>query len=120
MFNPNQIMLFVGNRSFLLVQPKKPFVEWVNAYDEYKFPEEEILTRKTLYMVKNLEIADDAEKEKVLQLYYKKVFMHELKSWYNDKKYFPKNLTLDKFKEWFEYEFIEMCFDVLRDEIVLE
>jgi len=113
-------MLFVGNRSFLLVKPKKPLVDWVNGYDESKISEETILAHKTLYMVENLETDLASEKEGIIKRNCKKIFEHELKQWSTDKKHFPKKLSFEYFNEWFEYEFIEMCFDTLHDEIILE
>ena len=41
----------------------------------------------------------------------------ELESWYTDKEYFPKEMSFQLFKNWFDYTYIDMCFDTLEDEI---
>jgi hypothetical protein len=120
MFGRIKHLLFVGNRSFLLVKPKKPLADWVNAYDDSKLPEESILGHKTLYMVESFNEDSVSEKEAILTKSYKKIFEHELVGWYEDRRYFPKDLSLQLFKDWFEYEFIEMCFDTLRGDIEKE
>jgi hypothetical protein len=113
-------MKFVGNRSFLLLKPKKPFVKWVNGYDGNKVPEDIILSTKTLYMINDIEDDSPSEIEKLIKTKYEDIFLHELWSWYTDKDYLPKNISVEMFNEWFEYEFIEMCFDTLEGKIILE
>ncbi|MCP4130577.1 MAG: hypothetical protein GY754_06305 [bacterium] len=66
---------------------------------------------------------DDVSPEgiiKQVKLEYKDIFIHELWSWYTDENYFPKNISFKMFEEWFEYEFIEMCFDSVDTPIILE
>lgn len=113
-------MKFVGNRSFILIKPKKPFVKWVNGYDKEEVPEKTILSCKTLYMVNDIEDDSPSEIEKLMKSKYKDIFVHELWSWYTDEDYFPENISFEMFNEWFEYEFIEMCFDTLNSKIILE
>ena len=48
-------MNFIGNRSFVLLKPKMPFVNWVNSYDDNPVSEEEILSNRTLYMVNDVD-----------------------------------------------------------------
>ena len=55
-------MKFVGNRSFLLLKPKQPFIDWVNGYDENEVSEENIYATRTLYMIDEL---DDVSEEGV-------------------------------------------------------
>ena len=113
-------MKFVGNRSFVLIKPKKPFAKWVNGYNKDKFPEDAILSDKTLYMVNDIEDNSPSEIEKLIKTKYEDIFIHELWSWYTDEDYLPKNLSFEMFNEWFEYEFVEMCFDTLYGKIILE
>jgi hypothetical protein len=118
MFGRKKEMLFVGNRSFVVIKAKKPFIDWINSYDEYKIPEEEISRHKTLYMVETIDT--ESEKEEILKRHFEEIFLRELRSWDAEKSHVPKNLSLELFKEWLEYEFIEICFDTLRGKIDME
>ena len=113
-------MEFVGNRSFLLVKPKKPFVDWVNGYDDNVIPEDGIYSTRTLYMVEDLDDDSEQSVKKYLKQKYEDIFINELWSWYTDDNYLPKNITFKMFEEWLEYEFIDLCFDTLDTRIVLE
>ncbi len=113
-------MNFIGNRSFILLKPKKPFVNWINEYDESKIPEENILSERTLYMVKEIEEDSPSVIKKLIKDNYKQIFIHALWSWYTDEDYLPKEITFKMFNEWFDYEFIEMCYDTLDGPVVLE
>jgi len=113
-------MKFVGNRSFILIKPKKPFVKWVNGYNKNKIPEDQIISSRTLYMVNDIEDDSPSEIENLMKINYEDIFTHELWSWNTDEDYFPSNISFEIFKEWFDYEFIEMCFDTLHGKIILE
>jgi hypothetical protein len=112
-------MKFVGNRSFLLTKPKKPFVDWINGYDDSEIPEKEIFSHKNLYMIENLEYGTQEEKEGLLKKNYKEIFINELWLWYQDEDYLPKKFSLKMFKEWFDYEIIEMCYDAMNNPLTL-
>ncbi len=113
-------MKFVGNRSFLLIKPKKPFVDWVNNYDDSIVPEDNIYSTRTLYMIEEFDDVSPEGIVKHLKKVYKDIFIHELWGWYMDENYLPKNISFKMFEEWFEYELIEMCFDTLKYKIALE
>ena len=113
-------MKFVENRTFLLIRPKKPLAEWVNNYDDHKIPNNEILSLKTLYMVEDINYDSPDEVLKLVKKTYREMFINELWAWYEDENYLPKNISFELFTEWFEYEFIDMCFDTLKTKIMLE
>lgn len=115
-------MKFVENRSFLLIIPKKPFVDWVNNYEveEDEVSEEDIYSQKTLYMVDAIDYDSYSEINELVKSRHKEIFINELWAWYEDEDYLPKNITFEMFNEWFEFEFVEMCFDTLNTKIITE
>ena len=113
-------MKYIENRSFVVIRPKEPLADWVNNYDDSKLPEDSILASKNLYMVKASLYDEQDEQWEILEKSYKDIFINELTDWYEDKKYFPKNISFDLFNEWFSYEFIDMCFDTLKSPITCE
>jgi len=112
-------MKFVENRTFLLIRPQKPLADWVNLHDDEVIPENEILSSKTLYMVEDIDYDSPEEVLKLVKKNYKKIFLNELWAWYEDNKHLPKNMSFKLFTEWFEYEFINMCFDTLDSDVIV-
>ncbi|MBU4487279.1 MAG: hypothetical protein KKD38_10180 [Candidatus Delongbacteria bacterium] len=113
-------MKLVANRSFIAVKPKAPFAKWVNEHSESKITEEDICTERNLYMIEELEEGTPEEVDKFLKKHYEGIFINELWGWYTDEDYFPENISFKMFKDWFEYESIEMCWDTLRSKVLLE
>lgn len=113
-------MKFIANRSFVLVKPKEPFVKWVNGYDTNIIPEENVYSCKTLYMLSSVDNISTLTIENLIKTKYKDIFINELWAWYEDEEYLPKNISFELFKDWFNYEFIEMCFDTLHSKIIVE
>lgn len=112
-------MLFVGNRDFLLIRPRESFVKWLNSIDDDKVEPDYILSLKTLYMIDELEFNSEGQIETYLKNNFEPIFYNELYSWYTDESSFPA-LTFKNFKSFFDYEYIEMCFDTKESEIYLE
>ena len=102
------------------MRPQKPFAEWIKAYDDKKFNEEDIISSSTLYMVDGIEDVSPQSIRKHMETVYRDIFIHELWSWYTDEDYFPKNITFKMLEEWCDYEFIDMCFDTVGTKIVME
>jgi len=113
-------MKVVANRSFIVVRPKAPMVKWVNGYNEDKVAERDIYSVRNLYMIENLEEGTSEEIDKFVKKHYEDIFINQLWEWYTDENYFPENLSFEMFKEWFEYESIEMCWDTLKSKVLLE
>ena len=113
-------MKYIDNRDFILIKPKKPFVDWINGHDDDVIPEETIYSDNNLYMIKHIDITSSEEIEKNIKKKYKEIFENELWSWYEDEDYFPKNITFKMFKDWFEYEYIEICYDTENSKIIFD
>jgi len=111
-------MKIVENRTFLLIRPKKPLAEWVNMHDDEVIPEKEILSSKTLYMVQDIDYDTHEEILKLVKKNYREIFLNELWAWYEDEDYMPNNISFKLFTEWFDYEFIDMCFDTIGTKII--
>ena len=80
----------------MIVRPKKAFVEWVNGYDDSKIDEKEILGQPSVYLVDDLTYTAEEDITRLIKKHHKKIFINEAFSWYEDKNYLPKNITLCK------------------------
>lgn len=112
-------MKFIGNRNFLLVSPKKPFIDWINAQDDDEIDPENILSQKFLYMIEDFDDISDESVVAYIRQDFKPIFLNELESWYMDESIFP-NLTFANFRKWFHFELVKMCFDTLNMDLYLE
>jgi len=111
-------MKFVENRTFILIRPKKTLAKWVNHHDDEVIPEKDILSSNTLYMVEDIDYDSPEAILKLVKMNYRDIFLNELWVWYEDEEYLPKNISFKLFTEWFDYEFIDMCFDTIGTDVI--
>ena len=97
------------DRNAIVVRPKKPFFDWVNAL----FPEEEPVTCKeenNIYLIREME-----SNEKIVQWLRKnceKIFVNELNDWYTDERKWPQTRNYLLFSAWFDVEICSMVLDL--------
>jgi hypothetical protein len=102
------------NRAAVIVRYKQPFVEWINAVDPHagtKAPKvtlADVNEKNNVYLV---EVEDQEELNKWLELNYDILFEEELNGWYTDPALWPKDRSLDLFKKWCSFELHTLVFD---------
>jgi hypothetical protein len=102
-------MKFV-NRGYIIVRPKKAFIEWANANDEdYNDLTE---NEPSVYLIEE----DFYDDEVVLKANFKKIFTNELLSVSEDDSTFPE-ITYEIFNDWFEVEMGSTVFDSQNDSL---
>lgn len=89
------------NRAALVVRPGKPFLDWAASLDE-EAPEhaKDLEKRVSIYLV--AEDPDEKEETAPLENYWRHIFEEQLAGWSQDENEWPKNLSLEMFKQWFE------------------
>ena len=103
------------NRSVLIVRPRQPFIDWAAGLEgDAALPTVE--DEQTVYLIPAYE--DEDEAEAVLEAVWEDVFEKELWSWHTAEAGWPKQRTLDLFKQWFDIERHSVVEDVCGDEIV--
>lgn len=107
------------NRTAILVRPKQPFVDWLNGLkldetvtlDDYRDFNSYLVTDDELEKVGQTEL-----EELVLQS-YADIFQNEFALVWPDTDDWPETVSIEMFKEWFEYIISPLVFDVgLEDE----
>lgn len=106
-------MKFIDNRNFLIVRPKKKFIDWINKYNDELIPDDELINDSTIYMVDFTAVQTDEIILEIIEEYYREIFINELWSWHENKDFFPKNISFEMFNEWVSWEFIDMCYDMV-------
>ena len=104
------------DRSLLVVKPKKPFFDWVQAvsYDE-GLTLENVREDASAYLIP--ELASPEEESQILKECYEAIFEEQLSSWYIDAEVWPQQRDLKMFLEWFDVEFHSLVFDLSNEPI---
>lgn len=113
-------MEYIGNRSFLIIKYKKPFVDWVNSIEAGALSKEKASDYKSIYLSKFISITNEKNINKTVEKSYKTIFKFELEDWYTDKNLWltKKEMTLKLFNEWFYWEFVDSGKDLIRGKII--
>ena len=85
------------NRGFLIIQPKQPFFDWANQFEEEVYFSEADNVEPTVYLVEE----DFLDLEPVIQQHFKKIFKNELNTVMEDKNEHPE-ITEELFYTWFK------------------
>ena len=92
------------------MRPTEACAKWIN--DQGGIPAPDVLSKATLYMVPELEYTENVDIEKILLWFYRQIFKIELWGWYTKEALSPMEIDFEKFREWFDCEYIDMCYDL--------
>ncbi|MES2589569.1 MAG: hypothetical protein V4622_11370 [Bacteroidota bacterium] len=103
------------NRGFLIIKPKQAYWNWANQFDEDMSFTEEDECEGTVYLIEE----DFFEFEPIIEKNFKKILKNEFTS-VADENFWPENLTIELFHEWFDYDFGSSVFDTLKTDLETE
>lgn len=104
------------NASTLILQPKQPLIDWVNA--QIKSDDLPVITLETydqedgptVYLIPDFEEVSQAQRW--LKKHYRPIFEEVLSTWIVDENDWPEDLSYDTFKKWFKPDFNLMVLDL--------
>jgi len=102
----------VINRGALIVKPRQPMVDWINAQSD---PEDCCVSLEdarqdcTVILIPEFDHEDQA-KTNIKEL-YRWIFESELHAWFTDRSVWPKSRSFKVFQEWFEVEIHSLVVD---------
>lgn len=102
----------VVNRGFLIVQPRQPFFDWVNQFEEDIYFSEEDGVEPTVYLVEE----EFLDIEPIVQQQFKKIFRNELNTITSDKDEHPE-ITEELFHQWFDVTGGTTLFDTQKTDL---
>lgn len=109
------------NRNAIIISPKQPLIDWVNAI----YPDEVKMEIKSgshdesnVYLIPEME--DIEESLTYLEQNYERYLEFELFEWTQDEALWPKKLSWKLFNEWFCISIQTMIFDDGLDKIIKE
>lgn len=91
------------NRSAIAVQPKQPFVDWLNKVENNNdLLKLEQINDWSLYLVDEMFEAENLEEW--LKKNFEQIFLKELFAWHLLIENYPQKITYKMFLEWFNYK----------------
>lgn len=112
------------NRGALIVTPRSEFHQLIASILHEAPVETENMKdhdSSTIYLI-DAEI-DPVENE-VIDEYVKQIHQEiatsEIEAWIEDTTLWPKEITWEKFQQWFTYSFQSLIFDIMEDDIMYE
>ena len=105
------------NRSAVIVKPRRPYLEWAKRDDDEGLAEpvfEGLRSEPTVYLLPEYE--DRSSQQEVLEEFWPLLFEAMLEGWVTDESLWPKNRTLEMFREWFEVQMSSLVQDLHRGE----
>lgn len=111
--------MYMINRASIIVRPKQPFVDWINAHPDsagLDISLEQVRADSTAYLIP--EFDSNKEAEDYIKDLSADIFEIELELWYSDDQFWPKKRDYEKFLQWFEVEAHSMVIDPYENEII--
>ncbi len=101
------------NRSVVIVKPLRPYLEWAKEDDAEGLAEsvfENLRGEPHVYLLPEYE--DPTAQKEVLEQSWPVLFEAMLEGWVTDEAFWPKDRTLEMFREWFEIQMSSMVQDL--------
>jgi hypothetical protein len=105
------------NRSAVIVKPRQSYLEWASRDDDEGLAAsvfEALQAEPTVYLLPEYE--DPFSQHEVLEEFWPVLFETMLEGWVTDKASWPKNRTLEMFREWFEVQMSSIVEDLYLGE----
>lgn len=105
------------DRTQVVIKHKDAFYDWVKAECDFEWKRREG-DDSTIYLLEGTDYPD--QYEKILKERYKQIFGRELHSFMRDDDKWPKDMSWEKFNEFFEYSIISGAIDLEPDMELLD
>jgi hypothetical protein len=97
-------------RQLVILRAKAPFLQWCQRCDpELSLSLAELRADAIAYLVP---CSVEEEAKDFIDAHYGRFFAQELSTWSQDPKRWPKDRSLELFRNWFDVEAIDMVLDV--------
>lgn len=103
------------NRSAIILIPKQPFLDWLNAVDpsSIEVSLSDLAEEPDVFLVPECE--SDAEFDRTLRKFFPTIFETLLEGWWTDRGTWPKNRTFARYGSWFEIHHHSLVLDLSEE-----
>jgi hypothetical protein len=102
------------NRTLLIIIPKKPYLDWVNSFDNIQVDAGEY----SAYLIP--EKYDEYNYKDYLEKHCQDIFESELYAILRDSDFYPEKRDYNTFNKWFETHACDTVFDLGNEPIEIE
>jgi hypothetical protein len=110
--------MFSLNRQIVILKPKQPFLNWLNSFNNKNLSLEDIRSDCTVFLIPVFDSLKEVEK--YIRSIFPDLFDMELGEWNVDELLWPKDRTIEMFREWFDIYFHSTIIDAVDKEILKE
>ena len=106
------------NRSGVMVRPKQPFLEWLNAADptSLELTLLDLVQEPTIYLIPECDTSEEVAA--VLRIFCGEIFEEQLAGWYSDTSTWPANRSFEVFCQWFDFQHHSMLVDLCDEPLI--
>jgi len=108
------------NRLVAIVKPKQPFLDCLESLPNWDMELALAELRKDCTAILIPEFGSNEEALRYIERKYKAIFEIELNDWHTDDGVWPKNKSLQVFRQWFDIEIHSMIYDAVDETIIKE
>lgn len=106
------------NRAIAIIKPKQPFLDWTN-----QLPDAELGITLEYFKHDCLSVLiPESENDEEARIYIndiaEEIFEEELRGWYTEEDFWPKDRSSKKFWEWFDVDIHSVVMDSCDDETI--
>ncbi len=116
----NSTPRYTLNRTVVLLEPKQPFLDWLNNVDpdDQELTVEDLREDNEVFLIP--QFTDNADSEKWVEKRWEFLFEHMLMGWIDDETLWPEDRSLAMFREWFQIEIHTMAWDLSDEPLFVE
>ncbi len=108
--------MFLINREAVILKGKQPLVDWINSNDpENPVTLPDVREENTVILLP--ECRDKQEAVTIIESNFEVLFFGEIEGWIAEESLWPKDVTIETFRAWFDVEYHSMVFDALEEDI---
>ncbi len=108
--------MYKVNRTVVIIKGKQPLVDWINSSD----PKNPVTIEDVQNDCNVLLIPSEYSREEAIESVeqsYETIFLSEIEGWHIDEAFWPEDITLEKFRDWFDLEYHSTLIDVIEEDI---
>ncbi len=111
--------MYTLNRSAVVLKPKQPFVDWLNALPgEDKYTLDQLRGEPRVILLPKF--SRPGEEIGYLRKISPELFSYQLWGWYTDESAWPGQRDWNVFQEWFDIRFCSEVFDMVEKKLERE
>ena len=111
------------NRSVVIVRPKQPFLDWLTSVEKAlggRVSQIDLTEEGAAFLIPDEDIIDAKEARRYIEKKWREIFEQFLFDWFIEDTLWPKKRTLKMFREWFDFIYAPMAWDLVKKPLEID